>query len=114
MSNTDRIKKQRISKGEHGYIKSKKQSKLRQTILMFSIAASIYVIGLALNKWENTNIFTIIAALWVLPSAKFLVNFIVLAPYHTVPDKQYEKVSSRVLEGDTMYTIWCLLPLRKS
>ena len=104
MSNTDRIKKQRISKGEHGYIKSKKQSKLRQTILMFSIAASIYVIGLALNKWENTNIFTIIAALWVLPSAKFLVNFIVLAPYHTVPEKQYERISSLVSKDDTMYT----------
>ncbi|MBE5961326.1 MAG: hypothetical protein E7256_08060 [Lachnospiraceae bacterium] len=104
MSKEDRISKQKISKGEHGYIDRRKRQQLLRTIIMFSIAAAIYITGLALNKWENTNVFTIVAALWVLPSAKFLVNYIVLAPFKTVGEEQYEKVLPLVREGDTMYT----------
>ncbi|MDD5935080.1 MAG: hypothetical protein PUC65_05845 [Clostridiales bacterium] len=94
----------KVSKGEHGYIKNRKKAQLLKSILMFGIAAAIYVIGLALNKWQNNNIFTVIAALSVLPAAKMLVSFIVLAPYHTVEDAKYQKLIAATKEEDIVYS----------
>lgn len=91
-------------KGEHGYINQRKKKQLIKTLIMFFIAASIFVLGLALNKWEKANVFTIIAALFVLPSTKVLVNYILLAPYHSVSDDVYQRLIKVLSEEDTMYT----------
>ena len=41
------------AKGEAGYIDSKKRYELIMTLILFAVAAGIFVLGLALNKWEK-------------------------------------------------------------
>ena len=53
------------AKGVAGYIDSKKRFELLMALVLLIIAAGIFVMGLALNKWEKGNIFTVIAALFV-------------------------------------------------
>ncbi len=94
----------KVSKGEHGYIRMRKKAQLIKTIAMFSIAAAIFIIGLALNDWNKSNIFTIIAVLVVLPAAKKMVSFIVLAPYHSVEDATYERLIANTKEQDVVFS----------
>lgn len=94
----------KVSKGQHGYINHRKKAQLTKTLIMFLVAAAIFVLGLALNNWEKSNVFTIVAALAVLPAAKMLVNFIVLAPYHSVSDETYQKLKSDTAKEDIVYS----------
>lgn len=94
----------KAGKGEHGYINQRKKRQLMVTLIMFFIAAATFILGLALNKWDKANIFTVMAALFVLPAAKFLVNFIILAPYHTVAEEVYQRLITAVSKEDTVYT----------
>lgn len=97
-----RMKKRR--KTEYGYINYQKIRQLFMTFLMTAIGIFIYFLGCALNKGENTNVFTIIAILMVLPGAKFFVNFVVLFPYHTPDKKQYEELKSCLQEKGVLYS----------
>lgn len=94
----------KITKGNHGYIRTRKKAQLYKTLAMFGIAAAIFVFGLAINKWEKSNVFTIVAALAVLPAAKMLVNFIVLVPYHSVPEKEYERLIAATQKEDVIFS----------
>lgn len=94
----------KLVKGEYGYIKKKKASQLKKTILMFSIGAMILLLGLLLNKWEKANVFTIVAALMVLPATRYLVGYIVLFPYHSVAKDAFDKVSKVVSDSSNLLT----------
>lgn len=94
----------KYKKGEHGYIEYRKKVQFLKTLIMFLIAASIFILGLALNKWEKTNIFTILAVLCVLPAAKQLVGFIILVPYSSVPDELYERVKGQLSNEGKLFT----------
>jgi hypothetical protein len=65
---------------------------------------AIFVLGLALNKWDKSNVFTIVAALAVLPAAKMLVSYIVIAPFHSVPPETYELLVASTAKEDVVYT----------
>lgn len=93
-----------IEKGNPGYIDARKRAQLLKTILLFGIAAAIFVLGLALNHWQKSNVFTIFAALAVLPAAKMLISFIVLAPYHSVPKETYERLIADAKKEDIVFT----------
>ncbi len=93
----------KVSKGEHGYISKRKKAQLIKTILYFVISASIFIIGLALNDWDKSNIFTIIAVLGVLPASKMMISFIILAPYHSVEDAMYERLIVNAKQEDVVY-----------
>lgn len=97
-------KKKKIQRGEHGYIDSQKKKRLMWTIVWIAIAAAIFILGLALNKFSKANIFTIISMLCVLPMAKLLVGYIVIAPYRSVEEGLYREVMGLVREEDTVYT----------
>jgi predicted RNA-binding protein YlqC (UPF0109 family) len=45
-----------------------------------------------LNDNSKNNVFTILAILLALPGAKMLVGYIVVAPYQSMNDKEYEQV----------------------
>lgn len=94
----------KVSKGEHGYISKRKKAQLIKTIIYFGIAAAIFIIGLALNDWNESNIFTIIAVLGVLPASKMMISFIILAPYHSVEDAMYERLIANTKEQDVIFT----------
>ena len=90
--------------GEMGYLDSQKKYRIKKTLLYVFIGIAIFVLGLCLNKFEKTNIFTVIAVLMVLPAAKALVGVIVLFPYRSVETERVEKVKSLLSDADVMYT----------
>lgn len=84
--------KNKLSKGEYGYINYTKKHQFILSLISFSIPIAIFFLGLALNKWQKNNIFTIIAALAVLPAAKVLIRYILFAPYKTPSAEFHDRV----------------------
>lgn len=97
-------KKQKLIKGQRGYINFKKRTQLLKALMYVGIGILIFIFGLLVNKFEKSNIFTIIAILMVLPMAKRLVNFIVFLPFQSVSEETYQAVSLLKKEEDTLYT----------
>lgn len=94
----------KVNKGEFGYMKKRRKMALVGTIVMALIGALIFLTGLFLNDMSKQNIFTVIAVLFVLPGAKFLVRFLVTFPYETTTKERYELVEGKMVEGSTLYT----------
>lgn len=94
----------RVKRGDFGYIRSKKRRALFGTLLMIVIGIAVFVLGLLLNKMSNKNVFTIVAVLFTLPGAKFLVAYIVTFPYQSVNRERYDKAMGVLPENMTLYT----------
>ncbi len=92
------------AKGEPGYITSKKRIELTTAIILFLIAAGIFVLGLALNKWEKGNIFTIIAALFIIPMAKFVTGYILFFPFKSVDPEKVKEVEKSAKAGSLVFS----------
>lgn len=100
----EKKKKAKPSKGTFGYIAYRKKRALLNTIIMFMIAAAIFILGLCLNKFEKSNVFTIVAVLCVLPAAKMMVGYILFFPFKSVKREQYERIRELVRDEDKFYT----------
>ena len=96
------MKRQKLERGEYGYLKQRKQKALSGTILMVLIGLAIFVVGLLLNKMEATNIFTVVAVCMVMPAAKYLVSYVVLFPYKPMSLETKERLASYARENDTV------------
>lgn len=96
------MKRQKLERGEYGYLKSKKKDVLVHTILMVLIGVAIFIIGLLLNKMEARNVFTIIAICMVLPAAKSFVSVIILFPYKAMDRATKERLDSYAKVSDTI------------
>lgn len=93
----------KISRGQLGYLEYKKKRAIAGTIAMAVLGIIVFLVGFFLNDMSNRNIFTVVAVLFALPGAKFLVAFIVAFPYHTVGKEQYDKVKKHLGEGRIVY-----------
>lgn len=91
-------------RGEFGYIDRRKRKALLGVLSMVLLGAAIFVVGLFLNQMSNRNIFTVIAVLFVLPGAKFLVAYIVLFPYHSTLAERYGRAKELLPPGCVLYT----------
>ncbi|MCD7825610.1 MAG: hypothetical protein LUH14_06595 [Clostridiaceae bacterium] len=91
-------------RGEFGYLKAKKKKSLLGTFAMALAGFVIFFLGLFLNDMSKQNIFTIIAVLFVLPGAKFLVGYIVVFPYHAVSKERFDRVKEKMPENAQLYT----------
>lgn len=89
---------------EYGHINSEKRKMLLGTLLMIFIGVAIFVLGLCLNRFEKSNIFTVIAVLFVLPMARYLTALIILLPYRTPEKELYEQVRTRMPEGAVLFS----------
>ena len=87
-------------KGSFGYFDKKKKKSLAASILSFAAVFIIYITGILIYH-TNKSIFTVIAALAVLPAARILISYIVIAFYKSIPLKQYEEISSIMGESET-------------
>ena len=96
------MKKQKLERGQYGYLKQRKQKALYGTFLMVLIGVAIFVLGLLLNKMEATNLFTVIAVCMVMPAAKYFVSYVVLFPYKPMDAETKERLDSYAKEGDTV------------
>lgn len=86
-------------KGTFGYFDKKKKMHLILTILGFLSVLIIFLTGV-ITYHHNKSIFTVIAAVAVLPAAKMLVGYIILAPYYSVSKEQYEEITSLIKEQE--------------
>lgn len=91
-----------MDKGTHGYIKYKKKKQLRDTMIIALVIISIFIAGYLLNDNSKNNVFTILAILLVLPGAKILISYIVVAPYRSMEDEKYEQVCKVLSQGVTI------------
>lgn len=96
--------KKRIRKGEHRYISYKKRIQVLKTLLFVFLGLIIFFVGLLLNQFEATNIFSVIAVLMVIPASKNLVNFIVFAKFSSIDDTLYNQALKLRGEEDDFYT----------
>lgn len=94
----------KVKRGDFGYIQAKKKKSLTGVLCMLAIGIVIFLTGLFLNKMSNRNIFTVIAVLFVLPGAKFLVAYIVTFPYHSVSQERYDRGKEALPEKMVLYT----------
>ena len=94
----------KVQRGEFGYIKARKRKALTGVLIMALIGISVFVTGLLLNKMSNRNIFTVIAILFVLPGARYLVALIVTFPYRSVEKERFDKVKKMLPEKMELYT----------
>jgi len=94
----------RIERCEYGRINAEKRKNIIGALSMVLIGVAIFILGLCLNKFEKTNIFTVVAVLFVLPMARYLTTVIVLLKYKT-PDKSlYEQVKATVPQGSILFS----------
>lgn len=96
------MKKQKLERGEYGYLKQRKNKALIGTFLMVLIGLAIFGLGLLLNKMEATNIFTVVAICMVMPAAKFFVSYVVMFPYQPITQETMERLASYAKAGDTV------------
>ncbi len=97
-------RKKRPMRGQQGYVDTQKAFRIRKTLCYVLAGIGIFVLGLCLNKFEKSNIFTVFAVLTVLPATKALISVIVLLPYRSVEKERVEKVRGLLLGEDVMYT----------
>ncbi len=102
------------AKGEPGYINSKKRYELIMAISIFAVAAGIFVLGLALNKWEKGNIFTVIAAIFVIPMARFATTYIMFFPFKSVTEEQAKEVEAAAKPGSIIYSDYIMTSEKKA
>ena len=96
------MKKQKLERGQYGYLKEKKQMALFGMVLMVVIGIAIFITGLLLNKMEVTNIFTVVAICMVMPAAKYFVSYVVMFPYKPMTEETKDRLDSFAGEGDTV------------
>ena len=96
------MKKQKLERGEYGYLKQRKNKALFGMFLMVLIGFAIFGFGLLLNKMEATNIFTVIAICMVMPAAKFFVSYVVLFPYQPISMETKGRLASYAKNDDTV------------
>ncbi len=96
------MKKQKLERGQYGYLIEKKQKALFGTFLMVLIGIVIFITGLLLNKMEATNVFTVIAICMVMPAAKYFVSYVVLFPYKPMSLETKNRLDSYAKEDDTV------------
>lgn len=94
----------RIERCEYGRINAEKRKNIIGALSMVAIGVAIFILGLCLNKFEKTNIFTVVAVLFVLPMARYLTTMIVLLPYKTPEKSLYEQVKSAVPQGSVLFS----------
>ena len=87
-------KQKKADKMEYGYINQKKRQLLLQMCSVLLMGVCVFLLGLLLNKWEWTNIFTVGAILFVLPAARYLTVLILMLPYHSPSRQEYESLAA--------------------
>lgn len=95
-------------KGSFGYFDKKKKITLIATMISFLIVAAIYAAGVLIYH-TNKSIFTVIAALLVLPAAKMFVSFLVIAGYHSLPKEQQNELSFLIKECENSQILYDIL-----
>lgn len=86
---------QKKEKGEFGYLAYRKKQNLIKMLAAFFLVFAVLIVGLALNKWERNNVFTVVSVVLVLPAAKMAVGYFVVLPHHGAKEELEKKVKQQ-------------------
>ncbi|MCR4649561.1 MAG: hypothetical protein K5776_10845 [Lachnospiraceae bacterium] len=91
-------------KGKYGYLKKQPLRTGLLTLFMIACCAAVFLFGY-ITRGSERNIFTIIAVLGILPSAKMIVSFIMYLKNekYAVSKDIYEKVEEYIKGKDVCY-----------
>ena len=87
------MQKQKISKGDFGYLKHLKIVNLIKVIVSVAVVLIVLVTGIIINGTRN-NICTVMAIVLVLPAAKMIVGYVILLPHQSTDKKLYDEVTA--------------------
>jgi hypothetical protein len=82
----------KLTKGNYGYIKEQKKIRLIRTLLALTIVLAIYVGGWIAFR-TNATIFSVIAAVGSLPTAKLAVAYFIFARRQSPDEEKYAALS---------------------
>ena len=89
------MEKKKLEKGNYGYLKKNKLIQLSFTLGLMIIVAIIFYTGYI--KYGNTkNIFTVLAIVSVIPMAKFVVGYLVIAKYNSISEDEQNKLQTQI------------------
>ncbi len=91
-------------RGAFGYTQQRKMLAIAGVILMAILGVTIFLIGYFINNDSNKNMFTVVAVLFTLPGAKFLVRYIILFKSQKVSVDEYENVKKIGENGCKLYS----------
>ena len=100
--------KQSLSKGDYGYFEKNKRTQLIIAFVLLFFVALVFYTGY-LRYGTTKNIFTIMAVVSVIPMAKFMVAYLVLIPYHGLPEKMYTQLQEQLETGENLMTAYDLV-----
>lgn len=90
------VKAHKLKKGDFGYFEKNKRTQLGIAFVLLFFVAVVFYTGY-IRYGDTKNIFTVMAVVSVIPMAKFLVAYIVLAPHRGVDGEMYRQI--RDIEG---------------
>lgn len=84
--------KKHTEKADYGYLQKNKILQLAISLVLMLIILAMFYTGYI--KYHNTkNIFTVFSVVSVIPAAKFMVAYIVMAPYKSISKELYQRIS---------------------
>lgn len=89
-------------KGQYGYIRFYKRTKLLVTLILAIMIASI-ILSMLLVFGDTSRVGIVFAILLVLPFAKFLIAYIMCAKFEPMPEASYQKIQGQTDACDMIY-----------
>lgn len=83
----------RLQKGEYGYLKSYKLSKLL-VVAILSIMLAAVVIGTIIMYGDTSRVIIVIAILLSLPLAKFLISYLIVIKFNSLTFDEHTKIAN--------------------
>lgn len=89
------MKRNKISKGEKGYLAYQKKNTVLRTLILFALSLAILLTGL-LSTGKKENLLTIVAVLGCLPASRSAVNMIMVLRFKGIKDADFAKIGPHV------------------
>ena len=89
----------KVNKGEYGYLKSYKLSKLLVVAILAVMIAAV-VIGTLIMYGDTSRVIIVIAILLSLPLAKFIIAYVIVAKFDALTFDQHAKISNNYKSKD--------------
>lgn len=94
----------KVVKGEYGYIKNYKKSKLFATIVLFAMIAFI-IVTLIIMFGDTKRVGVVFAILLTLPFAKYLIAYIMVAKFSSLDKETYDKICNSIKGEQLIYDV---------
>jgi hypothetical protein len=99
------MRKDRIVKGERGYILYERKLSIIRTVISLAVVAVLFFTGLIISG-TNKNIFSIVAAVGCLPTGWSAVNMIMYLRAGTLSDAAYAEIQKHTGELNVLYELY--------